>query len=876
MGNGVKTKNYKIVKRDQKRVVSKPEAKSAPVVFVCNEVLKEIWVNGDYELMVGNVTFLTENGKEIRRLLHYCIYPPGLYKIKFDENDFHKATTVEAENVDQVLVDRILKLAGEGADILVVVIEGDLPVDMLLECLYASAKGKEIPLRVTYTVVSTGEEGQNLAETPLSDDYIDALKSEFLALVYLMLLEHFSGVSIDESVAAGGITKQEYKQIIQLKSKDPDLTPANIARVLTRAHNEYLNAGYQEDEFLLYMMEAMLYQRKRQNPLAMKNQLEIANGLLRQETGVFIDDFGVKQRGQSRILLYDKLGNAIPSYLGFVDKHYRNIDLDKIPAVSITVSDPGTAFFLQTMEQVFSFPVRETYVFLAGVSKFYHELAYEIERIYGGEIQEKIMGMLPTAIGFFIVHSVVGAMAKRGNPYAIAIVVMAKAAGWIMNIDMGITIMSKITTAGRHFAMMEYINRRSADEKEKQELTNLSKFHLEVRTRALIDAIAEIAAMGVFIIAGKLGEKSMGKIAKHIKASRKDARIEIKIKDGKVSEVRSTKGETNVDIETQSKPGTLGNPPQKGPKGEPIESFDMPPLDDAGVNMGKGQKSTTPKAGEMVPILEYKFKTADPKGRPASAEDVSGIPNEHLEYAKQIANEQDVVALFRTTNPRGVQHIQNGHPPKGKDLIALNTDKTSGKVTAKTKDQAKVAHGRGYYLLANDGYAYAKGWKTRLKGPDGNDLKFDMNAKGQFGELTNRAGQVIEPKTRKAVVGDYDLQDVIPVNAQTRNLAAVPEATTGDVMGPSADKFSSEFNARLQGEGGAGRVVHGADAQFMQYATYRKQAFKGDVIGVLPNGDVVFIPEAEVAAFYKTIGRARLQLPTGKQPQPYKKGAKKE
>ena len=67
------------------------------------------------------------------------------------------------------------------------------------------------------------------------------------------------------------------------------------------------------------------------------------------------------------------------------------------------------------------------------------------------------------------------------------------------------------------------------------------------------------------------------------------------------------------------------------------------------------------------------------------------------------------------------------------------------------------------------------------------------------------------------------------------------------------------------------RIVHGADAQFMQYKTFRTQAFKGDAIGILPDGRVVYFTNKDLIRFYKDIGRSRLTLPEGTKLQPYKK-----
>jgi hypothetical protein len=233
------------------------------------------------------------------------------------------------------------------------------------------------------------------------------------------------------------------------------------------------------------------------------------------------------------------------------------------------------------------------------------------------------------------------------------------------------------------------------------------------------------------------------------------------------------------------------------------------------------------------------------------------------------------IVLLRTTNPRGVQHVLNGHPPKGKDLIALNTSKTTGKVTARNTKEAAIAQEKGYYILRKNGRAYIEtrqgGVIVRkvLKGPDGKPVEYDMKAKGQHGEMTNEAGQVIDPKTRKAVVGDYDMQDVINPDAPGRNLAAVPASKGANVTNPEASEFARQFNGKLAAEGDSARIVHGADAQFMQYKMYgRTDPFKGDVIGIMPDGRVFLLKGPQVAQFYRAIGRTRLEIPADTQLSP--------
>lgn len=913
MGGGKGKKPYNVVRRNRKRRVKKPRKDGRSVVFVCNETLKEVWIHADEVKHTGIITFLTKSGKEIRRTLVYTWFPPGIWKVKYPtkrktgEVDGY-AQVVGSENVDPALENRLRKMtAGQEFYLYRFLIQGNYPFDQMVECLYQSAVGKEINFRVTYTVGGgNGDSDCSIKNVPLSDDYLKALGVEMVARIYMVMLEHFAGINIDARLVIGGINRKEYQQIIKLKSKDPDLTPKAIARITSQSAYEFGKLGVDIWEYLLMMLEAILYQRKRKNALATRNQLEIGRGLIRNENKKLTEDFGIKRRGESVLLLYDKFGEAIPAYVGYMDTYYRNLDLDKVPMIKVELGESGFASFLRVLEQTFAYPTRETYVFMASISDFYKFIIEEIYRLYGGEIQKKVMDMLPMAIGFFVIHAIIGTMARRGNPYAAALLVIAKAVGWIMNVDMTIATVGKMATAGRHYAMMEMIHRRQPQEKGKEKLTQLSLYHLEVGTRYLIDAMSDLLAQGVFIIGGKLGQKVAGKAAGKIKQvkDRKKAKLELTIQDGKIVKIRAIKGKNIIEIQTQKpipveapvKAAAGGSGKGGGGKaakgtgkgtgagkkgggaerttstGKKLKAVDSPPLEESGLNMGRRQQTKTPGKVKTVTIAEYKFKMVDPKSRPASSEAVSGLPEAHMKIALELAAQQKVMVIFRTTNPRGVQHILTGHPPKGKDLIALNTDKITGKVTAKTSKQWRIAMRakKKYHILQKDGYAYNRHGQ-RLTGPDGRPLQFDMQAKGKFGELTNRPGQVIDPATRKAVVGDYDLQDVIQPHSPGRNLAAVPEAVGDNVSNPIIDRFAKAFNSQLQARGDTSRIVHGADAQFMQYRHFRKNAFKGDAIGILPDGRVVHLSEAGLGNFYKSIGRSRLDIGRRARLKPYKK-----
>jgi hypothetical protein len=871
VAGGQTTPEYKVTRRSEKRVVKKPPAEGRHTVIACTKTLKEIWIHVDEQNTVGVVTFVTTDGHEIRRTLVYTWYPQGTYTLKFVKNSSPPPAIytqlTAAENVDPIFIDRIKKMKESQQkwfNDFQFVVEGGGPIDIVTECLIASGAGREIRLRVTYVAATPGEKGGKLPTKLLSDDYLSLLRNEYIARLFIMLLEHFAGILVEDMVAAGGISRAEYEAILKKKPNNPDLDARTIARVLTQGTFEYVRAYGDKLDFLPLLIEAILYQRKRKNALAVANQLEIAKGLLRLSGGKLEEDLGVKKRGDSTLLLYDKYGNAVPAFVGYMDIYYRNVDLGKVPMIKITLGTSAEADMLRVLEQTFSYPLRETYLFFASMGDFYKFIVEEIYRLYNGEIGRRIVEMLPMALGFFVVHAVLGAMARRGNPYAVALLVIAKAVGWVMNVDMGLTTVTKLAEAGRHFGMMEKIHRQGPKEKGKEKLTQLSLYHLELGTHALIEAMTEIFAMGFFIAAGKLGGKTAETIGKYARRSRAEARIEITVQDGKVTQIRAVKGQATIEVQAEPVEGARGIE-RTTPTGKKLRLVDSAPIEEAGPNLGTREKSAKLYGKEVVKVLEYKYKTRDPKGRPAASEEAAGMPEQHLRMALEVAREQNVVVIFRTTNPRSVQHILKGHPPKGKDLIDLHTSHETGKVTALGKAQYKIAWRKGYYTLTAEGYAYnpyAKGPKFLEESP-GVRKRFPMDEKGAFGEQTHKPGQVIEPKSGKAVVGDYDLQDVILPNSQGRQIAAVPDAVGSDVRNPIVNRVINAFNAKLKASGDPhARIVHGADAQFIQRIKVRPDAFRGDAIAVLPDGRVAFFTPQELAGFYRSIGRSRLDLPS--------------
>jgi hypothetical protein len=823
---------YTTDKRSQKRLPAKGVKPSRNVVFVCNEVLKEVNFGINEQKLAGVATFVTESGKEIRRNLIYTWLPQGIWNIKFEKDPNTSgilARPMTAQNVDQVLVDRVNQLyAGKKITLYEVAMAGKGPDDPMLECLHRSAIGKTIPFYVTYYVSAGGKKGQGIPNTPLTDDYLVNLQNERVAKLFIVMLEHFAGINVDERIALGGISRQEYQAIVKIGSKDSDLTAQTIARVITQAAGEF--AGYKQDfswQGLTLMSETILYQRKRKNPLAVNNQLEIARGIIRAPGGALAEDIGIKKRGDSSVLLYDKFGNAIPAYIGYMDLNYRIVDLTSVSKIAIIDGQSPEGQMIQMLNQVFNFPAIETAQLVAAMISFYKFISEEVCRLYGGEIQKKVMAMLPMAIGFFIAHAVLGVFARRGNVVAAALLAGFKAMGWILGIDMGIVTIKNMMIAGQHYAKMEMIHRRSPKEKGKDKLSQLSLYHLEVGTHYLIQAISELAAMGIFIAGGVVGSKLAGKF---MLKPRGEAKLEFKVQADKITEVRAIKETTKIEIETQT---VKVEPPAaaaagKGGKLKLVKEVDAAPLEEAGQNLGRREKAQIPTQ-KVTAIRDLNVKS----WKEVTNAETYGMPKEHLEKALAAANETGTIGVMRGSKSVCAELIKKGHPPKPKELIELNTDQT-GQVRANTPVKVEIARKAGY-------------------------------------EVEN--GYVIDPKTKKTLTSDYDLQDVIIPTAPGRNMAAVPLGEGGkvnikaNVTNPTVSKFTNALNKLLD----MPRIVHGADAQFMQYKYFRSEAFKGEPFlvifpeGVLPAGSprVFILTQAELRAFYTTIGRSRLEIPLG-------------
>lgn len=209
----------------------------------------------------------------------------------------------------------------------------------------------------------------------------------------------------------------------------------------------------------------------------------------------------------------------------------------------------------------------------------------------------------------------------------------------------------------------------------------------------------------------------------------------------------------------------------------------------------------------------------------------------HFTAFQQAAQEAQVMAVVRNTNTVSTRLIENGCP--GKPLtIKFHTSETTGVVTAGTPAEIATARQLGYYVVDADHIA------RREVTVNGKTMRQELRLGNAFWKL--EAGQVIDPKLHKPLVGDYDLMGVIEPQSPGRNIALVSSGGNrlNDVSSPVVKGFADRVNAKLDRP----RVLHGAQDQFA--------GFRGGATVFLPDGRSFSLPdEHAVKEFYELIGR---------------------
>jgi hypothetical protein len=216
----------------------------------------------------------------------------------------------------------------------------------------------------------------------------------------------------------------------------------------------------------------------------------------------------------------------------------------------------------------------------------------------------------------------------------------------------------------------------------------------------------------------------------------------------------------------------------------------------------------------------------------------SGMPSTHFDQFLFAAEKTGLIIIVRDTNPRSKFWIELGYPPKPKE-VKCHTSKKTGKVTAVNPEQVAACRRANFYVIDADGIA--------RRGPnDALSKKFPFGTGDQ-----NEPGQVIDPRTNKALVGDYDLMGVVDPQAKGRNITLVwmNGIRVTDFTSPDVERVRAIINPRLDQP----RVMHGAQDQFADFPEGGATAFfPNGLTWELKNGD-------SIRGFYELLGRETIK-----------------
>ena len=435
--------------------------------------------------------------------------------------------------------------------------------------------GVPVTLEVSYAKMGGGS-AESLEEiSPLTDEHVDVLANEAVARLFLQFLEHFGEMPVDYQTAQGGLSREELEQLMDgHPGRGNDIE--RFANLFTQGYAEFQAAkgaaarppvGLAEFKA---MEEAIFYQRKAGNDLALRNQLEIAVGdhyyTTTEGKGAFNRDIGVLRRDSaSGVLLYDRDGIAMRSLLGYWDSDYTSVSLgkvqrdDSIPLRSRELTDHN----IKVLFQAFGLPAMEIHALVASLHRHFAFITAEVYERYNGEIGERIIAMMPWVVGFFVGHAMAGFLMTTGWGLAPGLLLLGglKAAGWVMGFDFAFMVTQKATAAGREFVQMERLHRESGDKEPR--LTALSQSHLEAGAKPLIDAIADVVSLGVVFVGGKVGSKVGPAVKKGLLKPPAEARLKLTVDANDTVIVVEP-----VKVEDQVGTGWLEELLQKGKEGD--------------------------------------------------------------------------------------------------------------------------------------------------------------------------------------------------------------------------------------------------------------------------------------------------------------------
>ncbi len=197
-------------------------------------------------------------------------------------------------------------------------------------------------------------------------------------------------------------------------------------------------------------------------------------------------------------------------------------------------------------------------------------------------------------------------------------------------------------------------------------------------------------------------------------------------------------------------------------------------------------------------------KGTAPKGRIGvittliAGADRAGMLTQHAELFLAVAKLKKKIIAVRWTNRLSLPWIKKKYPAKPKGIDA-KTSRETGIVTVashgpKRAEELKQAYDMGYYVVE------LVGQRLVAKNKAGATLMLPAKTEWKLA-----AGQIIDQKKMKPLVGDYDIMAVVDPKNPTPNLT-IEEAITGNSTNPATREIRQLFNKLAKDD----RVMHGA------------------------------------------------------------------
>jgi hypothetical protein len=317
-----------------------------------------------------------------------------------------------------------------------------------------------------------------------------------LATLYLLLLEHFTGLQITDALqeqARNGLTARELEPILAADARRPVLTD-----LYTQAWGEYRDAGGSDPMRFEPLVERLLEQYLRGNITARANLLKVGHGIPERRV------LGLVHR-RSRLLMYDAFGLPMQGLAGIAlrDPGFIGYDPPGMAAVREGADDERHEVVL-TDRELGDALVRNLFAQALGVDDavmveqaaeaIYANLdrvTNEVDRYLSDEIRAALGPTLKFLAFFMIGHATAALLMRSQVTIAVGLALegLLRAAGYLMGLEFLGQTHEVLVRAAFHMSRVH--------NDEAGQPTRLSEIHITSAARPLATLITNVGiAMG--------------------------------------------------------------------------------------------------------------------------------------------------------------------------------------------------------------------------------------------------------------------------------------------------------------------------------------------------------------------------------------------